>query len=171
MRRATLLLALAAALSIAAPLAAAAGARESPVVLGGVVYGAPTGHGWGAPHPKFIYNGGDASGSISNVHWSDWGGTAAHGRGLHPTFKPGGGYYQCPVVAQLKAIDMGRCEGHRAYLRLLIREPRGPGRPLGRGTRGRVPRRSANRTDRQRAESRASVLHDRSGFWGWGVSD
>jgi hypothetical protein len=75
MRRAALLIAVAAALTLAAPLAAVAGAHDSQPVLGGKVYGAPSGHGWGAPHPKFIYNGGDASGSISGVHWSDWGGT------------------------------------------------------------------------------------------------
>jgi hypothetical protein len=131
MRRATLLPVLAAALTMAAPLAATASARESPVVLGGVVYGAPSGHGWGAPHPRFIYNGGDASGSISSVHWSGWGGPVAHGRGRNPIFKPHGGYYSRPVVAFLKATDLGRCEGHRAYLRLLIREPRRPGGPLG----------------------------------------
>jgi hypothetical protein len=102
-----------------------------PVVLGGKVYGAPTGHGWGAPHPKFIYNGGDASGSISGVHWSSWGGAVAHGRGRHPIFRPRGGYYRKPVVALLKAIDLGECEGHRAYLRLLIKEPRRPGGALG----------------------------------------
>lgn len=131
MKSTVLRIALAAALAIVTLTPAASGAHESSVVLGGAVYGAPTGHGWGAPHPKFIYNGGDASGSISNVHWSDWGGIVAHGRGLHPTFRPHGGYYRRPVVAQLKAIDLGRCEGHRAYLRLLIREPRRPGGPLG----------------------------------------
>lgn len=101
------------------------------VVLGGKVYGAPTGQGWGTPHPHFIYNGGDASGSITNVHWSSWGGAVAHGRGRNPIFKPHGGYYRRPAVALLKAIDTGRCEGRDAYLRLLIREPRRPGGPLG----------------------------------------
>lgn len=101
------------------------------VVLGGEVYGAPTGEGWGTPHPSFIYNGGDASGSIDDVTWSSWGGAVAHGRGRHPIFKPRGGYYRHPVVALLKATDLGRCEGRAAYLRLLIREPRRPGGPVG----------------------------------------
>jgi hypothetical protein len=131
MRRATLLIAVAAALGTGALITAVAGAHEASPVLGGKVYGAPTGHGWGAPHPKFIYNGGDASGSISGVHWSDWGGTVAQGRGRNPIFKPHGGYYRRPGVAQLKATDLGRCEGRSAYLRLLIREPRRPGGPLG----------------------------------------
>jgi hypothetical protein len=103
----------------------------SSAALGGRIYGGPSGHGWGSPHPRFIYNGGDASGSISDVHWSEWGGTVAHGRGRNPIFKPRGGYYRRPVLAQLKATDLGRCEGRPAYLRLLIREPRRPGGPLG----------------------------------------
>jgi hypothetical protein len=131
MRRATVLIAVAAAVGIATLATAVAGARDSPVVLGGPIYGGPNGHGWGAPHPKLIYNGGDASGSISDVQWSGWGRHVAHGRGRNPIFKPHGGYYRRPVVAQLKAIDLGRCEGHPAYLRLLIREPRRPGGPLG----------------------------------------
>lgn len=101
-----------------------------PVALGGVVYGAPTGEGWGAPHPKRIFNGGDLSGLIDDVHWSSWGGPVAHGRGHHSLFKPRGGYYRHPVVAQLKAIRIGECEGRRAYLKLLIREPRRPGGAL-----------------------------------------
>jgi hypothetical protein len=106
-------------------------ARPGSVVLGGEVYGGPNGQGWGEPHPSFIYNGGDASGSIDDVTWSSWGGTVAHGRGRHPIFKPRGGYYRHSVVALLKATELGRCEGRPAYLRLLIREPRRPGGPLG----------------------------------------
>jgi hypothetical protein len=102
-----------------------------PVVLGDEIYPGPNGQGFGAPHPELIYNGGDASGSIAEVHWSDWGGPVAHGRGRHPIFRPRGGYYRKPVVALLKATDLGRCEGHPAYLRLLIKEPKRPGGPLG----------------------------------------
>lgn len=100
------------------------------VILGGVVYGAPTGEGWGTEHPETIFNGGDLSGLISDVHWSSWGGAVARGQGHHSLFKPSGGYYRYPVVAQLKAKRIGSCEGHRAYLKLLIREPRRPGGPL-----------------------------------------
>lgn len=101
------------------------------VVLGGVVYGAPTGEGWGSERPETIFNGGDLSGLISNVHWSSWGDAVAHGRGRHSLFKPRGGYYRHPVVGQLKAVRIGDCEGRRAYLKLLIREPRRPGGALG----------------------------------------
>jgi hypothetical protein len=105
--------------------------RVGAPILGGKIYPGPNGEGFGTAHPSFIYNGGDASGSIDDVHWSTWGGTVAHGRGRHPIFRPGGGYYRHPVVALLKATDLGRCEGRAAYLRLLIKEPRHPGGPLG----------------------------------------
>jgi hypothetical protein len=105
--------------------------RRQNVVLGGVVYGAPSGTGWGSIRPKLISNGGDASGTLLHVHWSSWGGAVAHGSARHPIFRPAGGYYRKPVVAELKAIRIGSCEGRRAYLRLLIREPRKPGGPLG----------------------------------------
>jgi hypothetical protein len=112
-------------------LATTASSANSPIVLGGKVYGGEYGEGWGTARPKTIYNGGDPSGLITHVHWSSWGGAVAHGRGRNPIFKPHGGYYRHPVVALLKAKRIGTCEGRRAYLKLLIREPRRPGGPLG----------------------------------------
>jgi hypothetical protein len=100
------------------------------VVLGGVVYGGDLGEGWGNERPETIFNGGDLSGLISDVHWSSWGGAVARGHGRHSLFKPSGGYYRHPVFAQLKATRIGTCEGRRAYFKLLIREPRYPGGPL-----------------------------------------
>ena len=128
MKRKALIL-LAAIVCLAAP--SAAGAFHASVVLGGKVYGAPNGEGWGTVRPEFIYNGGDASGSITDVHWTSWGGPIAIGFGKHPEFKPRGGYYRRPFPAKLKAMKIGSCEGHSAYLRLLLREPRRPGGPLG----------------------------------------
>jgi hypothetical protein len=101
------------------------------VVLGGAVYGGDHGEGWGTAHPKTIYNGGDPSGLISDVHWASWGGAVALGHGLNSIFKPHGGYYGHQVAIQLKAKRIGRCEGHSAYLKLFIREPRKPGGPFG----------------------------------------
>src|SRR6188472_766733 len=103
----------------------------APIVLGGEVYGGEYGEGWGVARPHTIYNGGVPSGMISKVHWSSWGGAEARGRGRHPIYKPRGGYYRHPVVAQLKATRIGSCKGRDAYLKLLIREPRRPGGPLG----------------------------------------
>jgi hypothetical protein len=104
----------------------------APIVLGGEVYGGELGEGWGVARPDTIYNGGVPSGLIANVHWSSWGGAVARGRGRHPIYKPRGGYSRHPVVPQLKATRIGSCEGRDAYLKLLIREPRRPGGPLGR---------------------------------------
>lgn len=101
------------------------------VVLGGAVYGGDYGEGWGTGRPHTIYNGGVPSGLIDKVHWSSWGGAVAHGRGRHPIYKPHGGYYRHAVVAQLKATRIGPCEGRDAYLKLMIREPRRPGGPVG----------------------------------------
>jgi hypothetical protein len=129
MKRWALLVALAATIPLA--LAAPSSGAAARVVLGGAIYGGERGEGWGTARPHTIFNGGDPSGLISNVHWSSWGGAEAHGRGRHPIFKPGGGYYRHAVAAQLKAKRIGRCEGRRAYLKLLIREPRRPGGPLG----------------------------------------
>jgi hypothetical protein len=101
------------------------------VVLGGKAYGAPNGAGWGAERPHFIYNGGDASGSIRDVRWISWGGSTAIGWGKNPIFKPGGGYYRRPATIKLRASAIGRCEGRRAYLRLSVRVPKHPGGRLG----------------------------------------
>jgi len=101
------------------------------VVLGGVVYGGEHGEGWGTSNPETIYNGGDPSGLISDVHWSSWGGAVARGHGRNSIFKPHGGYYRHQVTIQLKAERIGSCEGRSAYLKLFIRAPRKPGGPLG----------------------------------------
>lgn len=123
--------ALLAALTTMTLLAATASPAVGRVGLGGVIYGGSLGEGWGTARPHRIFNGGDLSGLISNVHWSSWGGPIARGHGRHALFKPSGGYYRHKVVAQLKAKRIGRCEGHRAYLKLLVRERRRPGGPLG----------------------------------------
>lgn len=123
--------ALLAVLTTMSLLAATASPAVGRVVLGGVIYGGSLGEGWGTPRPHRIFNGGDPSGLISNVHWSSWGGPMARGHGRHALFKPSGGYYRHTVVARLKAKRIGRCEGRRAYLKLLVREPRRPGGPLG----------------------------------------
>jgi hypothetical protein len=115
------------------------------VVLGGVVYGGEHGEGWGTSRPKTIYNGGDPSGLISDVHWSRWGAAVARGHGRNSVFKPHGGYYRHQVTIQLKAKRIGSCEGRSAYLKLFIREPRKPGGPLGPWRSWSGPRRSANR--------------------------
>jgi hypothetical protein len=119
---------------VSALVVAAAAGSSRRVVLGAASYAGPNGAGWGKPHPKRIYNGGDPSGLIRHVHWISWGGAVARGHGRHAIFKPHGGYYRKLVRIQLRAYDLGRCTRHGplAYRRLSFREPSRPGGPVGR---------------------------------------
>jgi sugar lactone lactonase YvrE len=121
----------------ASPPSGAGRCRTSkpPLLLG------PTGQsagfyasGWGEVAPAVISNGGvSASGMISNVHWTRWGGKVAVGRGLHPTFAPGGGYYRRPAVIELRASAIRRCKpgGRLVYTRFTTRQQVRPGGPMG----------------------------------------
>jgi hypothetical protein len=120
------------ALLVFAALATTAVARPR-VVLGSRSYAAPNGTGWGTSRPREIYNGGDANGTVFNIHWSSWGGPTAFGVGKEPMFKPTGGYYDRPVVARLRPARRGRCSsgGPLAYTRLWVRTQVRPGGPFG----------------------------------------
>jgi hypothetical protein len=108
---------------------------QAPLLLG------PTGQsagyyaaGWGEVAPATISNGGvSASGTIFQIHWSKWGGSIAVGRGLHPTFRPQGGYFSRPVVIELRASAVRRCRpgGRLVYTRFSVREQVRPGGPMG----------------------------------------
>ena len=103
------------------------------LLLGSPAYDAPGGVGWGTVEPSMLFNGGDASRSISRIHWRTWGGKVATGRGKNPAFKPHGGYYRRPVTIELHASDIGRCgSGPLVYRRLKVREQTRPAGPLGR---------------------------------------
>lgn len=115
-----------------------AGATGSAVARKRVVLGSSSSpdrysKGFGSAHPREIYNGGDASGSVFDIRWSSWGGRTAFGVGKNPIFKPNGGYYARPVTIDLHAVDLGRCRpgGPLAYRRMYVREPRRPGGSLG----------------------------------------
>jgi len=92
------------------------------------------GIGWGTPHPRVIFNGGDPSGRAWNIRWSNWGAGVAIGHGLNWLFRPQGGYYGTPGVIEVRAYGIGRCSptGPRAYLHLQARVPARPGGSLGR---------------------------------------
>jgi hypothetical protein len=101
-------------------------------VLGSPAFMAPEGEGWGTPHPRWIFNGGDPAGSVSRLHWKDWGDPAATGRGKTPLLRPGGGYYRRPGKIELRADHLGSCpDGTYAYTRLHFRIAHRPGGPLG----------------------------------------
>jgi hypothetical protein len=109
---------------------------STPVIAGarivlGVKTFAPHGKGWGTVEPRELFNGGDASGSVTEIDWRSWGGPTAIGFGKNPIFKPGGGYYGRLATIELRAEDVGQCEGHRTYRRLSVRVPSHPGGKLG----------------------------------------
>jgi virginiamycin B lyase len=90
--------------------------------------------GWGEIAPAVISNGGAAaSGTITQIHWSSWGGNVAVGRGLNPTYTPHGGYYRKPVVIELRASNVKRCKvgGRPVYTRFTAREQVRPSGPIG----------------------------------------
>lgn len=122
---------LGAALAVALALSAAGPAAASGKLVLGSKSFAPDGWGWGTVKPAALFDGGDPSGSVSRIRWRSWGGSTAVGFGLNPIFKPGGGYYRRPARIELRAEDVGRCGGRRAYRRLSVRVTSHPGGKLG----------------------------------------
>jgi hypothetical protein len=117
--------------------AAQAGAEPTPgepepvPVLGSKNFAEIYGAGFGHAEPEVIFNGGDPSGEVSEIHWRSWGGLNAIGWGRNAIFKPGGGYYRKAVAVELRATKLGTCGTALAYTRLEIRAPKKPGGKLG----------------------------------------
>jgi hypothetical protein len=115
---------------MAAVSCASAGSGSS-ITLGSSAFAKPDGEGWGAARPARIYNGGDPSGLVTEIQWTNLGGTVAIGYGLGSIFKPKGGYYSRPVLVELRAQTLGHCGSQRAYTQLAIRSPSKPEAGLG----------------------------------------
>jgi hypothetical protein len=128
-----IVLILAAIFVLAIPVAAnaAPGPMGPQPVLGSKQFSEPYGAGFGHPEPEVIFNGGDPSGEVSEIHWRSWGGQIAIGYGRNPIFRPQGGYYRKLGRVELRANKLGKCAGKRAYTRLEIRAPKRPGAKLG----------------------------------------
>jgi virginiamycin B lyase len=111
------------------------GTSKPPRLLGPTGQAAgPYAVGWGETAPPIVSNGGAAaSGTISQIHWSSWGGRVAVGRGLHPEYTPHGGYYPKPLVMEVRASAIRRCMpgGRLVYTRFTVREQVRPGGPMG----------------------------------------
>lgn len=118
-----------ASLAFALAIVSTAAAADPPVLgkKGLMRYG----KGWGAAHPRTIFNGGVPDGSVSGMTWRHWGAATATGVGKKPAYRPGGGYYASLVRAELRATRLGRCpgSGRRAYTRLIVRAQTRPGGP------------------------------------------
>lgn len=133
------LLILVALAALVAPVAALAAEEEAaapepsgPVpVLGSKAFAKPYGAGFGHPEPEAIFNGGDPSGEVSKIHWTNWGDPTAIGYGLNAIFKPQGGYYRKRARVELRATDLGKCGKQVAYTKLEVRIPKHPGGKLG----------------------------------------
>jgi virginiamycin B lyase len=94
----------------------------------------PFATGWGQVAPPTLSNGGaSANGTISSISWSTWGDALAEGQGLHPIYKPEGGYFDTPAVVQLRVADIRRCTegGPLSYTTLMTREQTVPGGDFG----------------------------------------
>lgn len=123
----------------AAAIALAVGVIATPSLAaaagGGVVLGSEAfafkGEGWGTEKPAKIFNGGDPSGLVTQIHWKHWGEAVAVGRGRNPIFRPKGGYYPREVPIKLRASAIGTCGGKSAYTHLSVSEPSRPGGPFG----------------------------------------
>ena len=102
-------------------------------VLGSKTFIPRVGVGWGTYQPREVFNGGDPSGMVHGITWTDWGKADAYGYGKTYIFKRNGGYYPGSVTAELRAYDLGRCvpNGPLAYQLLDARVPSAPGGKLG----------------------------------------
>jgi hypothetical protein len=130
-KRIALILAAITALAIPAAASAEAEPMTAVPVLGSKQFSEPYGAGFGHPEPEVIFNGGDPSGEVSEIHWRSWGGPIAIGYGRNPIFRPQGGYYRKLGRVELRANELGKCVGKPAYTRLEIRAPKRPGAKLG----------------------------------------
>jgi hypothetical protein len=92
-------------------------------VLGSKKFEIPSGSGFGTPHPKKIFNGGDPSGLAFHLVWSHWGGAVSTATGKSYAAKKSGGLYPAGRI-ELRASDLGHCtaNGPLAYRHLRARE-------------------------------------------------
>jgi hypothetical protein len=77
---------------------------------------APSQEGYGAVEPSTVFNGGDPTGLVSDVHWQSWGGATATGQGTSddtngaPDVASG-----TLATATIVAFDLGTCQGKLMY--------------------------------------------------------
>jgi hypothetical protein len=97
-------------------------------VLGSKQYELPmAARGFGRAHPRSFSNGGDGTGWVRQITWTDWGARVAYGHGFTQVYARGG-YPR--VRAVVRAYHLGTCQGRPAYLRLSIRRAPQPSAPV-----------------------------------------
>jgi hypothetical protein len=76
----------------------------------------PNQDGYGEPHPRRIYGGGDPTGLVIHIHWKHWGSKRATGWGRGFFVWPGLAVAEgVPARARVVAFHLGTCEGHASY--------------------------------------------------------
>jgi hypothetical protein len=99
--------------ALAAIFSASAIAAATPILAGPW---APNQRGYGHARPSTVFNGGDPTGLVSDIHWATWGGAKAIGTGtsdyVGPTQSVAGGTEES---ARIVAFHLGSCHGRRAY--------------------------------------------------------
>jgi hypothetical protein len=115
-----------AAAQAAAQAAAAAQSAAANTVLGVASTGQPGGGAGGSPvgfgtvQPSEIYLGGDGTGDVTNITWSDWGSSQATGQGTAPDTADGAsGASAAPAAATVVAWGLMTCDGVPTYTQLV----------------------------------------------------
>jgi hypothetical protein len=103
--------------------------------LGSKAFVPQYGVGWGTYRPSEIFNGGDPTGLVQDIHWSSWGAPTAIGYGTGLYVAPNSDVADgVPARTELRASSLGHCTvgGPLTYRHLEYREPAHPGATSGR---------------------------------------
>jgi len=94
-------------------VAVSAGAASEPILAGPW---SPNQEGYGQLKPGRIFNGGDPTGLVTDIHWLTWGRSQAIGTGMAEWVGPhqevAGG---TPQPARIVLFQLGSCKRRRAY--------------------------------------------------------
>ncbi|MEV4318077.1 hypothetical protein [Actinocrispum sp. NPDC049592] len=71
--------------------------------------------GYGTAHPKTIYNGGDPTGWVTDVHWQSWGDPVAIGTGMASDARNTVVADAPQRKATVRAFNLGVCKGKLMY--------------------------------------------------------
>jgi hypothetical protein len=92
-------------------------AQQVPVL--GTQWGNPSQEGYGKVEPYTISNGGDPTGTVSNVSWSSWGNSTATATGTSDYVAPNQSVAQgTETTATVVAFDLGVCDGKLMYQKI-----------------------------------------------------
>ncbi len=86
-----------------------------PQPLLGTVWSEGGQEGYGTVRPKTIYNGGDPTGWVTDVHWQSWGGPVAIGTGMASDARSTTVADAPHRKATVQAFNLGVCKGKLMY--------------------------------------------------------